>query len=80
MLSRTFKAIDTELVIFNSSEYKGDVETFQDSLNSWLKAQPNNAIIEDIIYQHSGLNSKGKDVFSVAIISSLTKGTKQNTP
>ena len=76
MSNKTIKAVETEVAIFNSSEYNGDVETFQDSLNSWLKAQPNNAVVEDIIYQHSGLNSKGKDVFSVAIISSLTKSTK----
>jgi len=76
MLNGTIKAISTEVVIFNSSEYAGDVEAFQDSVNSWLRGQPDNVVVEDIIYRHSGLTPKGKDVFSIAIISRSTKDTE----
>jgi len=69
MFNKTIKAIDTEVVIFSSQDYDGDVETFQDSVNSWLKSQPDNIAIEDIIYRHCGVTSRGKDILSMAIIS-----------
>ena len=69
MLSKPIKARDITVDVFTSGEYEGDVETFQDAVNSWLKSQPDNAVIEDIIYQHPGITSHGKDIFSVAIIS-----------
>ena len=69
MLSKPIKARDITVDVFTSGEYGGDVETFQDAVNSWLKSQPDNAVVKDIIYQHPGINSHGKDIFSVAIIS-----------
>ncbi len=76
MLQRTIKANNTEVMIFNSSEYVGDLEAFLDSVNSWCNSQPDNAVIEDIIYRHSGLTAKGKDILSIAIISRLTRGNE----
>ena len=69
MFNKTIKAIDTEVVIFSSQDYDGDVETFQDAVNSWLKSQPDNIAIEDIIYRHCGVTPRGKDIFSMTIIS-----------
>tara|TARA_B100000315_G_C14403758_1_gene507696 strand:- start:111 stop:341 length:231 start_codon:yes stop_codon:yes gene_type:complete len=69
MFDKTVKAIDTEMVIFSSQDYDGDVEAFQDAVNSWLKSQPDNIAIEDIIYRHCGVTSRGKDIFSMVIIS-----------
>ncbi|MFC2010547.1 hypothetical protein ACFLUL_03075 [Chloroflexota bacterium] len=65
------RAVDTEVVVFTGSEYAADVQEFQEAVNSWLKSQPDNAIIEDIIYKYSGVNSRGKDLFSMAIVSRL---------
>ena len=69
MSNKTIKAINTEVVIFTSSEYSADVQEFQDAVNSWLKSQPDNIVVEDIIYKHCGVTSRGKDIFSVAIVS-----------
>ena len=69
MSNETIKATNTEVVIFTSSEYNADVQEFQDAVNSWLKSQPDNVVIEDIIYNHCGLTSRGKDIFSLAIVS-----------
>jgi hypothetical protein len=69
MPNETIKATNTEVVIFTSSEYNADVQEFQDAVNSWLKSQPDNVVIEDIIYNHCGLTSRGKDIFSLAIVS-----------
>ena len=69
MFNKIIKAIDTEVAIFTSSEYNGDVEEFQDAVNSWFKSQPSNVTIEDVIYQHQGVSSRGKDIFSIVIIS-----------
>ncbi len=69
MFNKTIKAINTEVVIFSSQDYDGDVEAFQDAVNSWLKSQPDNIAIEDIIYRHCGVTSRGKDILSMAIIS-----------
>ncbi|MFC1919076.1 hypothetical protein ACFLWW_03805 [Chloroflexota bacterium] len=70
MSDKIQRAVNTEVVIFTSNEYNADVEEFQDAVNSWLKGQPDNIIIEDIIYRHCGVNSRGKDIFSIAIVSS----------
>ena len=75
MSNKTMKAIETEVAIFTSGEYNGDVETFQDTVNSWFKSQPDNVTIEDVIYQHCGVGSRGKDIFSIAIISRLIRST-----
>ena len=69
MISKTLKAINTEVMLFTSAEYDNDVVDFQEGVNSWLKAQPDNIVIEDIIYNHCGINSRGKDIFSMVIVS-----------
>lgn len=78
MFNKTIKAIDTEVVIFSSQDYDGDVEAFQDAVNSWLKSQPDNIAIEDIIYRHCGVTSRGKDIFSMVIISRPIPRTDEN--
>lgn len=72
MLSNSIKASASEITLFTSSEYGNDVEEFQMAVNSWLKGQPENVVVEDVIYQHSGITSRGKDILSVLIISRLT--------
>ena len=69
MFDQTIKAIDTKVVIFSSQDYDGDTEAFQDDVNSWLKGQPDNIAIKDVIYRHCGVTSRGKNIFSMAIIS-----------
>ena len=72
MLTKAIKASGSEVTIFTSSEYNGDVEEFQTAVNSWLSSQPENVIMEDVIYQHCGTTSRGKDIFSMVIISRST--------
>ena len=69
MYSKALRAINTEVMLFTSSEYNNDVVDFQEGVNSWLKAQPDNIVIEDIIYKHSGVSSRGKDIISIVIVS-----------
>ena len=69
MFSKPLRAINTEVMLFTSSEYNNDVDDFQEAVNSWLKAQPDNIVVEDIIYNHSGISSRGKDIFSMVIVS-----------
>jgi len=78
MSNKTIKAINAEVVIFTSSEYNADVQEFQDAVNSWLKSQPDNIVIEDIIYKHCGVTSRGKDILSVAIVSRSMPSTEAN--
>ena len=75
MFDKIIKAIETEVVIFTASEYNGDVDAFQDDVNSWFKSQPDNVVIEDVIYRHCGVGSRGKDIFSMAIVSRLIRST-----
>ena len=79
MFNKTMKAIETEVAIFTSGEYHGDVEAFQDAVNSWFKSQPDDVIIEDVIYRHCGVTSRGKDIFSIAIISRLIRSTGEKS-
>ncbi|UCC15884.1 MAG: hypothetical protein JSU58_05780 [Dehalococcoidales bacterium] len=69
MFSKPLKATTTEVMLFTSSEYNNDVVDLQEGVNSWLKAQPDNIVIEDILYNHCGISSRGKDIISLAIIS-----------
>ena len=69
MFSKPLRAINTEVMLFTSSEYNNDVDDFQEAVNSWLKAQPDNIVIEHIIYNHCGISSRGKDIFSMVVIS-----------
>lgn len=68
-MNKPIRARSTEIVVFTSSEYKCDVQEFQESVNSWLNTQPDNVVIEDIIYSYGGPGAHGKDSFSMAIIS-----------
>ncbi len=72
MLNKAIKASGSEVTLFTSSEYGSDVEEFQSAVNSWLSGQPANVVIEDVIYQHCGITSRGKDIFSMVIISRST--------
>ena len=72
MLSKAIKAAGSEVTLFTSGEYGNDLEEFQTAVNSWLRGQPDNVVIEDVIYQHCGVTSRGKDILSVLIISRLT--------
>jgi len=78
MYNKAIKAVNTEVVVFTSSEYKSDVQEFQEAVNSWLKSQPDNVVIEDIIYNYCGVTSRGKDIFSMAIISRSMLSTELN--
>ena len=69
MFSKPLRAINTEVMLFTSSDYNNDIDDFQEGVNSWLKAQPDNIVIEDIIYNHCGISSHGKDIISMVIIS-----------
>ena len=69
MFSKPLRAINTEVMLFTSSEYNNDVVELQEGVNSWLKAQPDNIVIEDILYNHCGISSRGKDIISMVIIS-----------
>ena len=66
---KPIRAKTTEVVVFTSSEYNNDVQEFQEGVNSWLNTQPDNIVIEDIIYSYAGPSTRGKDGFSMAIIS-----------
>ena len=70
MLKEPVKANNIDLEVFTSEQYDGDLEAWQLAINSWLKSQPNNIVIQDIIYQHCGRATKGRDIISVAILSS----------
>jgi len=72
MLNKAIKASGSEVTVFTSSEYDGDIEDFQTAVNSWLRSQPENIVIEDVIYQHCGHTARGKDIFSMVIISRST--------
>ena len=69
MFSKPLRAINTEVMLFTSSEYNDEVDDFQEAVNSWMKAQPDNIVIEDIIYNHCGISSRGKDIFSMVVVS-----------
>ncbi|MBN2238137.1 MAG: hypothetical protein JW712_00035 [Dehalococcoidales bacterium] len=69
MLSKPIKAKTTEVVVFTSSEYNNDIQDFQEGINSWLRSQPDNIVVEDVIYNHTVRGSHGKDAFSMAIVS-----------
>jgi hypothetical protein len=72
MLTKAIKATGSEITVFSSSEYGSNVDDFEAGVNSWLSSQPANVIIEDIIYQHCGQNSRGKDIFSMVFITRST--------
>ena len=69
MFNTPIKANDIEVAMFTSGQYGNDLETLEFEINAWLKNQPKNIVIQDIVYQHSGITSRGKDIISVLVIS-----------
>jgi len=69
MLNQPLKANDIEVEIFTTSQYEDDIDSYQLAVNGWLNNQPNNVYVQDIIYQHAGRNSRGKDIISLVILS-----------
>ncbi|MFC1953550.1 hypothetical protein ACFLWR_05420 [Chloroflexota bacterium] len=69
MLNKPLKANDIEVEIFTTGQYEDDIESYQLAVNAWLNNQPNNVYVQDIIYQHVGRNSRGKDIISMVILS-----------
>ena len=69
MLNQPLKANDIEVEIFTTAQYEDDIESYQLAVNSWLNNQPNSVYVQDIIYQHTGRNSRGKDILSMVILS-----------
>ena len=69
MPDKPIKANKTVVEVFTSEQYGDDIEEWQLAINGWLKNQPDNIVVQEIIYRHSGRNAKGKDILSVAIIS-----------
>jgi len=70
MLNEPVKANDIEVEIFTSGQYGDDIEAYQLAINAWLKNQPNNIVVQDIIYRHAGRAPRGKDIISMVILSS----------
>jgi len=70
MADKPLKAKDIVFEVFTSEQYGDDIEEWQLAVNGWLKNQPDNIVVHDIHYHHCGRNAKGKDVLSVAVISS----------
>ncbi len=70
MANKPTKANNVEVEVFTSGQYGDDLEAWQLAINAWLKNQPNNIVIQDVLYRHCGRTSRGKDIVSIAIISS----------
>ena len=70
MLREPIKANNLELEVFSNEQYDGDLDAWQLAINAWLKSQPTNIVVHDITYLHCGRTPRGKDVISVAILSS----------
>ena len=73
MLRESIQANNIDVEIFTTAESGDDIEEFQTAVNNWLKSQPNNVLVHDIIYKHSGRTPKGKDILSVVILSGTQK-------
>ena len=73
MLNEPMQANNIDVEIFTTAESGDDVDEFQAAVNNWLKSQPNNVFVHDIIYKHSGRTPKGKDILSVVILSGTQK-------
>jgi len=71
MFNGPIRANDIEVEIFTGGQYGDDIEACQLAINAWLKNQPNNIVVRDIIYRHAGRRSpRGKDIISMVIITS----------
>ena len=73
MLNESIQANNLDVEVFTMSESNDDIEEFQLAVNGWLKNQPNNVYVHEIIYRHAGRTAKGKDILSVAILSGTRK-------
>ncbi len=69
MADKAVKANKIVLAVFTSEQYGDDIEEWQLAVNGWLKGQPDNIVIQEIIYRHCGRSARGKDILSVAILS-----------
>ncbi len=69
MINEPVKANELDVEIFTITESNDDLEEFQLAVNGWLKNQPDNIFVHDVIYRHSGRTPKGKDILSVVILS-----------
>jgi len=69
MFDEPVKANDIVVEIFSSAEQGDDIDEYQVAINSWLRSQPNNIVVQDIIYRHAGRTPRGKDMLSMVIIS-----------
>ena len=69
MFNKPIKASSMEIELFTSGKYGDDIEALEFEINAWLKSQPKNIVVQDIIYRHCGRVAKGKDIVSVMIIS-----------
>jgi len=70
MFNKPINANNIEVEVFTSKQYGDDIEALQFEVNAWLKNQPKNIVVQDILYWHCGRTAMGKDIVSVAIISS----------
>ena len=69
MFDEPVKANDIVVEIFSSAEQGDDIDEYQLAINSWLRSQPSNIVVQDIIYRHAGRTPRGKDILSMVIIS-----------
>ena len=76
MFNSPIRANDIEVTLFTSEEYGSDIEKLEFEVNAWLKNQPNNIVVQDIIYRHSGRTAMGKEIVSLLVISSPTKSAR----
>ncbi|MFC1991437.1 hypothetical protein ACFLVC_01735 [Chloroflexota bacterium] len=72
MFNEPIKCSDIEVEIFTTGQFDDDIEACQLAVNAWLKNQPNNVCVQDIIYKHAGRTSRGKDIISLLILSTQT--------
>ena len=73
MFNTPIKANDIELAIFTCEHCGNDMDKLEFEANAWLKNQPNNIVIHDIIYWHSGKTPTGKEIASLLLVSAPTK-------
>ena len=69
MFNKPIKANNIGVELFTSKQYGDDVERLEFEVNAWLKNQPKNIVVQDIVYHHCGRTPKG-DIVSIAIITS----------
>lgn len=73
MINEPLKANQLDVEIFTMTESGDDLEAFQLAVNGWLKNQPDNIFVHDVIYRHASRTPKGKDILSVLILTGPLK-------